>query len=525
MISSDISIDNPTGASPDQLLRQATPPARVILAALVAAQARRELFIAGQPVIVAVSGGADSLCLLHALHQLAPCWRVSLHVAHLDHALRPESAADAAFVADVAQKLALPFYTTRLTPGILDDDPQGLEAAARSARYAFLRQVADQMGAPVTLATAHHQDDQAETLLLHLVQGSGLPGLAGMAWVGQLPDAAQPPIRLVRPLLATRRAAIHEYLRSEGLAWREDHTNQDPAHLRNRLRHEVLPTLEAINPNIHATLARTAHLLATEADHAASRDRATLDAVTVTYTPSTRLILDLFHLAEYDEATRRGTLRQAFMALGIDLRAVGLDGIDRLLNQADPFSPTFAPGGPHPLLAEWQWTILGSGAAARLALHRAGVLPQPVDHPHVGAPLATPLPLPPTGALSHTGWQLQSTLLAPGDLPADWRSRSQPWRLLCDAEQSGELYLTTPQAGMKIAPLGMGGRHRAVGDIFTDHKIAPYLRPGWPVVVAGDGTVIWLCGLTMADTVRIHSSTRQVGQLIWQRNLDTQVVP
>jgi tRNA(Ile)-lysidine synthase len=542
-ISTDIPTDIPTGTPPgilspmpgvaahnaptsvEQLLRQVTPPTRLILAALVAAQARHELFISGQPVIVAVSGGADSICLLHALHQIALFWRVSLHVAHLDHALRPESAGDTAFVADIAQKLALPFYTARLTPGILDDDPQGLEAAARSARYTFLRQVAGHIGAPATIVTAHHQDDQAETLLLHLVQGSGLPGLAGMAWVGQLPNASQPPIRLVRPLLATRRAAIHEYLRSAGLSWREDRTNQDPAHLRNRLRHEVLPTLEAINPNIHATLARTADLLAAEADHAASRDRTALDAVTVTYTPSTRLVLDLFRLAEYDVATRRGTLRQAFIALGIDLRAVGLDGIDTLLNQSDPFSPTVAPSGPHPLLAEWQWTILSSGTAAKLALHRAGALPQPVDHPHLGVPLTTPLPLPSTGALPYAGWQLQSTLLAFSDLPADWRSRSQPWRLLCDAEQSGELYLTTPQVGMKIAPLGLGGRHRAVGDIFTDHKIAPYLRPGWPIVVAGDGAVVWLCGLAMADSVRIHPSTRQVRQLVWQQNLDTQVVP
>jgi tRNA(Ile)-lysidine synthase len=152
----------------------------------------------------------------------------------------------------------------------------------------------------------------------------------------------------------------------------------------------------------------------------------------------------------------------------------------------------------------------------------------------LGAPLTTPLPLPLTGTLTHAGWQLQSTLLAPSDLPADWRSRSQPWRLFCDAEQSGELYLTTPQAGMKIAPLGMGGHHRAVGDIFTDHKIAPYLRPGWPVLVVGDGVagdgatgdhaVVWLCGLTMADSVRLHPGTHQVRQLVWQLNPDSEAI-
>jgi tRNA(Ile)-lysidine synthetase-like protein len=125
--------------------------------------------------------------------------------------------------------------------------------------------------------------------------------------------------------------------------------------------------------------------------------------------------------------------------------------------------------------------------------------------------------------INHNGWQLHSSLQMPTDLPADWRSRAHPWRLLGDVEQSGELYLTTFQAGMRIAPLGMSGRHRALGDIFTDHKIPTYLRPGWPVVVNGDGTIVWLCGLVVADSVRIQPTTRQARLLIWQ--LETQDTP
>jgi tRNA(Ile)-lysidine synthase len=288
------------------------------------------------------------------------------------------------------------------------------------------------------------------------------------------------------------------------------------AHLRNRLRHEVLPLLATLNPNIHATLARTAGLLAAEADHATHRDRAALAAVTVTHTPKTRIVLDLFRLAEYDVATQRGTLRQALISLGVDQRTLGLAGIDTLLNQTH----LHKVNGPHPLIAGWAWTLLQDGSIAHLSLHRAGTLPHTVDHPHLGAPLPAPLPLPLNGALTYSGWQLQSKQLAAGDLPNDWFSRSHPWRLFCDAEQSGELYLTTPQATMQIAPLGMDGHHRAVGDIFTDHKIPPYLRPGWPVVITGDGpknhTVVWLCGLAMADFVRLHPATRQVRRLQWQ---------
>lgn len=510
--------------SVEKLLRHAATPVRTVLNALVAAQTRHKLFGSGQPVIVAVSGGADSICLLHALHQLAPLWQLSLHVAHLDHALRPESAADADFVRLFAQQLDLPLHTTRLTPGALENDLRGMEAAARAARYAFLRQVATQVGQSAAVVTAHHQDDQAETLLLHLIQGSGLTGLAGMAWVGQLPDAIQPPIRLLRPLLGIDRATLQGYLHAYKLRWCEDASNQNPAYLRNQLRHQLLPSLAAINPNIHATVARTAELLAAEAEHATHRDSAALAAVAVLQEPGTRIVLDILHLATYHVATQRGVLRQALISMEIDLRTVGMDGIDALLDQSH--APT--PSGPHPLTANWAWTMLRAepAAAYHLALHHTDSLPIPADHPHLGQPLTTLLPLPSVGWQTNEQWQLHSSLLAPSDLPADWRNRAQRWRVYFDAEQVGDLYLTTPQPGMRIAPLGMGGQHRNIGDIFTDHKVPTYLRPGWPVVIKKSDetentedkeTVVWLCGLALADSVRIHTATRQVRQLYWEQ--------
>lgn len=531
--------------------------AQPILSALVDAQARHQLFLSEQPLLIAVSGGADSVCLLHALHQLAPCWQLSLHVAHVDHALRPDSGDDAAFVAALAHDLQLPYYQTRLTPGIVDDDPRGQEAAARSARYGFLRQIANKLGAHVTVATAHHQDDQAETLLLHLIQGSGLAGLSGMAWVGELPDNQQPTVRLVRPLLGVSRAALHDYLRAYGLSWREDSSNDDLAHVRNTLRHRVLPQLAAINPNIHATLARTAELLAAEADHADQRDRAALAAIICEHTPSTRLVLDLFPLTQTDQATQRGVLRHALQQLGIDLRTVGMTGIDALLDRAHQATAS----GPHPLVAGWAWTVLRRDAKSvtpinnapspthtdehasfrrvfeeespllptqkgipryarhdgyLLALHRADVLPMSVAHPHFAAPLMPPLPISTEGTQTHGAWQLHSRELAPAALPADWSSREQPWRFFGDAAHCGDLFLTTFRAGMSIAPLGMDGHRRTLGDIFTDGKVPPYLRAGWPVVVNDAGMVVWLCGLVIAETVRVQPTTHQVRHLQWQ---------
>jgi tRNA(Ile)-lysidine synthetase-like protein len=224
------------------------------------------------------------------------------------------------------------------------------------------------------------------------------------------------------------------------------------------------------------------------------------------------------------------------LTLGIDLRSVGMEKIETLLDQTR--APTAS--GPHPLVTDWAWTILRHSERSeeppsanapseeqidapivrsdkfQLSLHRAGALPLIVEHPHLGVPLTTPLPIPIKGALTANDWQLQSTLLTPNDLPAGWRERGQAWRLFADAQQCDDLYLTTFQPGMSIAPLGMGGQRRALGDIFTDHKIPPFLRPGWPVVVNASGVVIWLCGLVVAEAVRVQPGSAQVRRLCWQ---------
>ena len=170
---------SPDRSGPNSLLQQC-----------LAAQARHQLFstTAEQPrtVIVAVSGGADSVALLHVLQRLAPVWQLTLHVAHVDHNLRPESGDDAHFVAQLVEHWGLPFHSERLASSALTTSSEGIEAAGRQARYRFFTETALTVTPPTQtplIALAHHADDQAETLLLHLVRGSGLRGLGGMRWV------------------------------------------------------------------------------------------------------------------------------------------------------------------------------------------------------------------------------------------------------------------------------------------------------------------------------------------------------
>jgi tRNA(Ile)-lysidine synthase len=211
----------------------------------------------GDGVAVAVSGGADSLALLHALRVLSRPRRWDLAVLTVDHGLRPGSAADAAFVADHAKSLGLPARVLSLAPADLQAHrAAGPEGAARAARYAALWPAADDLGCR-WLATGHTLDDQAETVLLQLLRGTGPDGLAGMAVRSG---------RLLRPLLTARRAQTRACCAAVGLDWHEDPTNAEDGPLRNRVRHRLLPLLEELRPGATQALARTAALAADERD-------------------------------------------------------------------------------------------------------------------------------------------------------------------------------------------------------------------------------------------------------------------
>jgi tRNA(Ile)-lysidine synthase len=214
---------------------------------------------AGGCLVVGLSGGADSVALLDALASLAPPRRPRLVAAHLDHGLRSGSAGDARFCQRLCAELGIPLRLGRAdVASRARRDGEGLEAAARLERYRLLRRVAREEGA-AAIAVAHTRDDQAETLLLHLLRGAGGSGLGGMR-----PRSGD----LLRPLLEVSREQVLEYLRSRGLPWREDPTNDDPAFTRNRVRHELLPWLETrFNPRLREALAGTARLLADEDDH------------------------------------------------------------------------------------------------------------------------------------------------------------------------------------------------------------------------------------------------------------------
>jgi tRNA(Ile)-lysidine synthase len=289
----------------------------------------------GLRLAVGLSGGADSVALMRALAQRAGVLGLVLHVAHLHHGLRDaEADVDLEFVRTLAAQLSIPFHEARVdTRNEARKSGESIEEAARRLRYNWFRQLMAS-GEVDAVATAHTLDDQAETVLAKFLRGAWTEGLGGIHPVLEFPEG-----RILRPLLAATRVEVEAYLRSLGQAWREDSSNSDPAYTRNRIRHELLPLLEAWNPRLRTHLAHMAEL--------ARDDEAAWQAEMARLAPQLLLpgrpvrgggraagggvAIDVTRLAALNPAVQRRILRFAVEQLGA---ALDFQSTEALLNLA-----------------------------------------------------------------------------------------------------------------------------------------------------------------------------------------------
>jgi tRNA(Ile)-lysidine synthetase-like protein len=311
-----------------------------LVAVVRAADEQHGLFPRGGGVVVGVSGGPDSTALLHALAGYALERPLPLHAGHLDHLLRPGSQADAAAVSAHCEALGVPLTLAARDVGRLAAElGRGIEEAGRMARYGFLAALAARVGA-TTVAVGHQADDQAETVLMHFVRGSGLAGLKGMSPLSGYPlsaaeiealegppasgSAGWPP-RLARPLLAVPRSAVERFLAVRGIEARRDPSNDDPSFLRNRLRHEILPLLESVNPRLREALVRNAAAIA---DDLAVVEAAVDAAWAAAEVEPTRVRFGRTAWRGLPPGVQRGLLRRAVHHLAGAGRDLGLEHVD-----------------------------------------------------------------------------------------------------------------------------------------------------------------------------------------------------
>jgi tRNA(Ile)-lysidine synthase len=396
------------------------------------------MFAPGMSVGVAVSGGADSVCLAEVLVELAPRWNLKLRVLHLDHGLRgEESRADARFVAALAAQLGLPF---ELREADVAAEPGNLEQAARRARRRFFLE-AIASGRVDRVALGHTRDDQAETVLDRFLRGAGTAGLAGMRPVSR--DG------LVRPLLATSRAEVVGYLRARGLQWREDSSNRDPRFRRNRIRHELLPALAADwNPALAGTLAGVARVAADEEEYwdgileplAAELFRREPPAV----------VVDCGRLGALPRALARRLIRRAIEMVKGDLRSIDVGHVETIFGLvANPEGRGRAQAPGVDAMRSFEW-----------------------------------LRLAPAGAHARPEYLIPVT--GPGRYPVPGGEVEVPTGF------DGPLELRNWRPGDAYRPAG-ASRERKIKEMFQDARVPLWERSGWPVLASG-GRVVWAAG-------------------------------
>ena len=475
---------------------------------------RQRMLAPGDTVVVGVSGGPDSLCLLHVLVRLREQLGIALHVAHLDHRLRgEESAAEARFVAQTARAWELPATVEAIdVRGQAQERHANLHQAARAARYRFLAATARAIAAHA-VAVAHNADDQAETVLMHLLRGAGPAGLGGMRPVvpweewGQDKETRRQGDKesssrslspgllvspsLIRPLLTVTRAEIERYCAEHQLEPRRDPTNADLRYTRNRIRHDLMPKLVEYNPHVVAALGRTAEVCA--AEHAFVQQE-----LAAAWPALARLRAGAIDFAgaawrSLHPALQREALRQAYALLqgGETLdqahveaaRAAVERGVGRRIE---------LPGG----------LALQVGYAGSFTLGA----PREDDGPQL-AGQAAPLPVPGRVALEH-GW-----VIAAKPCPPSASLAATPWEVYLDAGALAQpLLVRRRRAGDRMRPSGGRGSRR-LQDLLVDAKVPRALRDAWPLVTAAE-TIIWVAGVCLAEGFAAAPDTAHVVK-IW----------
>jgi tRNA(Ile)-lysidine synthase len=445
---------------------------------------RRALFPAGARVVAAVSGGPDSVALVHLLAELERAGALSLvALAHLDHRLRgAESDRDAAFCRRLAEVLGLPFETERWAA--TRRTGRSLEELAREARYEFFERARVRAGADVT-AVGHTLDDQAETVLLRLLRGAGTRGLAGI-----LPVAGS----VVRPLLDLRRDELVDYLTAAGQAFCEDSTNRQLALARNRVRHDLLPKLkEQFGAGVPAVLARTADV--------ARDDEAVLAGLAArAFVASSRPVeggvaLARHRLAELPAAIARRVARQVIEACGS--RRPSLAHVDAVLRAAASGRPARidVPGARLELSCVkgvlFFRRVSPTAAAVRGERAWSHDLPVPgsVDVPEAG---------------------LRCHAVRRQGVAAGVAAAGQPLRaVLADRGMGAHLVVRAWRPGDRLQPLGLNGRKK-VQDVFVDRKVPRAVRQQVPIVTHADGRIVWVAGHAVAEPFRVTPATKSV---------------
>jgi len=454
---------------------------------------KKQLVPAGEKLVAAVSGGPDSVCLLYILAELRDELGIELHIAHLDHQLRGrDSDADAKYVAGLARRLGLPAtIASRDVKAYREERGLSLEEAAREVRYDFLVEVAEDVGAAL-VAVGHTADDHAETVLMHLLRGSGTRGLRGLLPVSRWRSEAGE-ITIIRPLLVLGRRDTIAFCRWHHLRPRTDMSNLSPVPLRNRVRRSLLPELKKYNPAINEALLRTAAIAAD--DYAFVEKEVDRRWLEIAREQDGAVIINKKGLLALSPALKRYLLRRAVGSVLGSLKDIEAGHIEDVLDALDkpagkvivlPFGLSFVIEYDRFILSKESVSLCPFPAlAGETTLHVPGV---------------TRLP----------GWLIRADIISPAGLRPE--EQSDDFSACFDfARTGGALVVRSRLPGDRFQPLGMA-QPKKLNAFMIGTRIPRQWRRRVPVVVSPE-RIIWVVGYRIDERSRVTGSTKKVLRL------------
>jgi tRNA(Ile)-lysidine synthase len=445
----------------------------------------------GDRVVAAVSGGVDSVVMIHLLKEMMVNTRpFELAIAHLNHLTRGEdSREDAAFVARLGETLGLETFIEEIDVGVEKKRMKtSFQEAARIVRYEFLERILKQWGG-TWIALGHTADDQVETVLMNLLRGSGTRGLSGM-----------PPQRdrLIRPLYECFRHEVEAYINRRGLVFRSDTTNRSDDYLRNRVRRELVPLLECYNPQVKSTLIETSRIMNDDEECLQGLVDRLYAGVKVERVENGLLALDVDTINAQHPALQKRLVRQAIREARGDLRRIGARHIQDLLvlfDAAASGKEIHLPGG---------LAVICTGKSVifyETLPEENDILPEGQEN----APVE--IKVPGWTDIGVAGMKLHAELMS----PEDFYKRSFSSRQAClDFDKTGPIIQTRFfRPGDRFIPLGMK-KSKKLKSFFIDEKIPRAERKSVPLLTTGDGDIIWIYGKRIAETYRVTDGTRNV---------------
>lgn len=434
----------------------------------------------GDKVLVAVSGGPDSVALLYLLKQAEPIFHLSLHVFHLNHQLRGEEAAeDAKFVREFAEMLGIPVTLANFdVPALMEREKLSLEEAAREARYRLMDQVSADIKAD-KVALGHQADDQVETFLMRLIRGAGLEGLGSIS-----------PVRdhYIRPLIEVTKEDVLQYIDDNGLKYRLDASNEDLSILRNRIRYELVPLLINYNPQFKGTLLKTVELVRDDQSHLNEITDGVFEVLADTNTNMVRIPVQ--GLLAQSVAIQRRLVRRCIKWVKSDLRGIEFKHIGAILEglQSVPVRVELELPGQIVILTEYGDLVFG---------HKQ------LFEPPVFEPVT--LSVPGVTIIEALGIEIEAELIEPSNLTFERNGEVAH----IDADKiPGELKVRIRKPGDSFRPFGMIGEKK-LQDFFVDEKVPRRKRDTIPIVESDD-RIVWVAGFRIDDSFKVTEETQRV---------------